>query len=670
MTTPALPGPLGAQLQALFQRYPDPDTIALVWPEPLAEAEYQLEVAATPVRLVYCPSELAMRAHLAAPPPDARRLVLVSPFDAADLSKDVLARLWRREPRQINPWRTLEQLLQVATLDPRLTGQNYRWIAPLLVSHYEAYRDHLAFGQVLTFEQAWRALGVALLDYRSPEVDLESLLAWSLAPGAAAAVAALPAEVRDHLQDWLAPRLGPQAEVVHTLWCQGQVADMVALGAVCQLLYAPSTGAKDDGIVEARIRLGERFFGGARLDPSVLRAFGEQSVAFVVRRWPGESAALLAGPIPRAEHILASLHQRALAIASDLMPGGYEQRLSALAKALGALEKKGGMARAQACLAAVEAHRLASLRPEQVDRVRHALRLGDWLHRDPTPAATAAEAMGHYAADGSFLDCARSRIWAGDEHEGLNGHYQRLSQRVRERREAQNRAFAHHLDAVARGDPCGPALWPVEKPLWPVEKALEALVAPLARENPVLLLVLDGMSQAVYHELAQDLVAHHWMELQPQVGPLSLYAVLPSITQYSRYSLLAGRLGQGLGDAEGKAFAAHPALRAAASTRAPPVLYHKAELQQPGGGGLDDDVRAVIAAREHRVTAAVINGIDDQLASNAQLAVAWRLSTIPLLQQLLAAAREAQRWLIITSDHGHVLDHAMGYRKGGSDGGE
>ena len=49
------------------------------------------------------------------------RLVLLSRFDEVHLAKDVLARLWKNEPQRISPWKTLQQLIRVREIDPRLT---------------------------------------------------------------------------------------------------------------------------------------------------------------------------------------------------------------------------------------------------------------------------------------------------------------------------------------------------------------------------------------------------------------------------------------------------------------------------------------------------------------------------------------------------------------------
>ena len=47
----------------------------------------------------------------------------------------------------------------------------------------------------------------------------------------------------------------------------------------------------------------------------------------------------------------------------------------------------------------------------------------------------------------------------------------------------------------------------------PVERVLGGLVAPLAREAPILLLVLDGLSFAVWRVLAETIGRFGWSEL-------------------------------------------------------------------------------------------------------------------------------------------------------------
>lgn len=661
MPVTELPGPVLAQLQAVLAQDAAADRVALVWPEPLESDESRLSIGATQMHVVYCPSELAIRERLVSHRGGGERLVILSPFDEMRLGKDVLARLWSNEPKRVSPWRTLEQLLRVNQIDPRLTGKEYRWIAECLVSTYERYRSRVSFGEVLDFDKAWEALAFALLDYREATLDLESLLAWSLDPKSSERVSALPGEVKSHLGDWFEPRLNGTAELVQTLWLAENTADMVAVGLVCDLLYSQGSGERQE-VFQARGRLTERFLSGARIDTDVLRRFGDAASRFVGKQLRNGGRALVSSQVTRAEQALASLDMRHLAVESDLLFEGYGQRLDAFAVALAKSAKKGVTKTTLGYLQAIERHQLADVRREQVETARHAVRVCQWLHSNQPNAIGAAKQIGQYVADGGFVDWSRSRIWAGDEHEGLSRAYRSISQQVRERRESMNEAFSTELKSIARGDKLATGIWPVES-------ALDSLVAPLAKQHPVLLLVLDGMSQAVYQELAEDLTANHWVELQPSAceGSACLAAALPSITQVSRYSLLAGTLGQGNSSDEKKAFSSNSSMKSLASTKFPPVLYHKAELQQPGSGGLAPDVRSVISSQEHRIVAAVINAIDDQLSSNAQLSVEWRVTAIRVLHQVLEAARESERIVILTSDHGHVLDHDMKYRKTDSD---
>ncbi|RLJ22035.1 BREX-2 system phosphatase PglZ [bacterium endosymbiont of Escarpia laminata] len=663
MAESVIPGPVKAQLQAILTQDAKADRIALVWHEPIDPVESEGEIANIRLRLVYCSSELSIRERLVLHKTGDQRLVMLSPFDETRLAKDVLARLWRNEPHRISPWRTLEQLLRVGQIDPRLTGKEYRWIAECLVSSYDRYRTHINFGEVLDFDKAWEALALGLLGYREPSLDLDSLLNWSLNSGVSDTVAALPKEVSDHLSDWLKPRLDKLTLLVETLWAQGHAGDMLAVGLVCSLLYGEGAGQTQE-IFQARGSFTERFLGGAKLDSSVLRSFGDAATAFAGQALQRGNQAGINAALTHAEQVLASLDLMSLAAESDLLPAAFGLRLDQFANCL--KQSIGGkpVQSTLAALAALQCHQLAKVRKDQVRTAELAVRTCVWLQTDVPEKLSAATIIRGYVAEGGYIDWARSRIWSGDEHEAVSNAYQQLTKKVTTRREALNQDFSHHLPAVARGDQLGNGIWPVES-------VLDALVVPLAKpkQQQVLLLVLDGMSQAVFRELSDDLIRNHWVELQRggSQGPECLLSALPSITRISRYSLLAGVLGEGTSADEKKAFASHQGLKSLASTKFPPVLFHKADLQQTGSGALASGVREVIAGREHRIVGAVINAVDDQLSSNAQLSVNWSVESVSLLRQILEAARESGRLVIFTSDHGHVLDHDMKYTKSPSE---
>ena len=648
-----LPSAVLTQVQAILTKDAQADRIALVWPEPIEPRERRRQLSDTALRVVYCPSELAMRELLVAHRPGAERLVMLSPFDETRLSKDVLARLWGCEPKRISPWRTLEQLLRVRQIDPRLTAKSYRWIAEALVDGYERYRGRIAFGDVLDFDKAWRALALALLDFAGEALDLDALLDWSRGAAVDAAVCALPATVVAHLGDWLAPRLGASTELVLSLWRQGHAGDMVAIGLVCSVLYRAGL-TPDQALFQARGRLRERVIGGARIADSTLEDYGRTTVGYLERLLIERPYRVLNAALAQAEQILASLDMQPLAAASDLLPGGYGQRLDRLAQALTAALAGKPIAPALAALADLRRHQLAKVRTEQLSTAELAVRACRWLKTAEVERGSLLQEVQDYVASGGYLDWARGRLWSGDEHEALNRVYTQLVSQVGARRERLNERFSHHLPAIARGDQ-------VDASVLPVERALDGLVAPLAKQQPVLVLVLDGMSHAVYRELAGDLLHHGWVELQPadRTAPCCLLAALPTLTQISRFALLAGTLGEGCGADEKKAFAAHPALKALSSTKFPPLLFHKSDLQQPGSGALAEGVREIIAGQAHKVVGAVINAVDDQLSSGAQVSVRWSVASIGVLRQILEAARESRRLVILTSDHGHVLDHDM-----------
>ena len=660
----AVPTPVLAQVEAILRSDAGADRIALVWPDPIDPPESRARVGGTDLRFVYCASELAMRELVVSQGQagDGERLVMLSPFDETRLGRDLSARLWGLAPRHISAWRTLLELTGAREIDPRLTRKSYRWITECLVDAYDRYRGRIGFGEVLDFESAWRALALGLLDLADPAADLDALFQWSRRATASASVAALPEAMRAHLEDWLGPRLGPFTGVVLALWRGERAGEMLSFGLVCDLIYAPGR-APDQALLHARGRLAERLLGGERLADATLAGYGRAAVAFIERALradlEGPGIIAFAPVLSGAEQLLDALDLRPLAAESDLLPAGFRLRLDGFADALDrALATPGdplAAMPARAALAALERHALARTRRQQVDTAALALRACAWLGTAQPEYPTLGAALADCVDNLGHLDFARSRLWSGDEHEGLGRVYGLASQRLAERRERLNERFSRHLPAIARGDRTDPIGLPVER-------ALDELVGPLASLAPVLLLVVDGMSLAVYRQIASDLLRREWVELRPLAAdaPRCLLAALPTLTRLSRCSLLAGALGEGGQVEEKRAFAGHSALRF--SSRFPPRLFHKGDLQQPGSGGLAGPVREVIAGREHRVVGVVLNAVDDQLASNAQLCVDWTVDSIALLRQTLEAARESGRLVILTSDHGHVLDHDMELR--------
>ncbi|WP_447763841.1 BREX-2 system phosphatase PglZ [Pseudomonas reinekei] len=672
---PTLPIPVLTQLQAVFQRDTEADCIALVWTHPLTTPVVEQVVEGRRVRAVYCISELAMREALVKHHQDRKdhseRLVLLSGFAETKLAMDVLARLWRNEPQRISPWKTLQQLIRVRDIDPRLTRKHGRWVAEAMLNGVERYQGKISFGDVLDEETAWRAIAMAHLNYQEATLDLQSVLSWSTKVDVSALLTALSGDIRDNLGDWLARGLPETHEVVSTLLLNDQGSDLLPVALACSVLFSSDIERLHVlDVSQLHISRGifrERYLGGKKIEFRMLEPLGEVAIA-LVRHWIGALGfPSYARYLSKTEQILASLDMQAAAEHSALLPCGLQARFNAFAVALDQALDGGDCMDAESALQQIEMHCLSGLDrySETVARANMSMRLLRWLKRTPAAEGTVVSLITDYIDQGGFCDWARAEIWAGDAHDALNCVYQKLSGQVGRYRERQNRAFGQQLAAIARGDH-------LPGRLIPVERALDNLVAPLAEKGQVLLLVLDGMSEAVYRQLSEDLVRNNWLELQPieTQGDACLVAALPTVTQVSRCSLLSGELCEGNANDEKKAFTSHAQLKKLASTKFPPQVYHKQDLSQSGSGSLHNSVRGVIAGKEHRILAVVINAIDDQLSSSSQVKVDWSFETVALFRHVMEAAREAGRVVIVTSDHGHVLDHDSVYQQSADDNGE
>jgi hypothetical protein len=181
------------------------------------------------------------------------------------------------------------------------------------------------------------------------------------------------------------------------------------------------------------------------------------------------------------------------------------------------------------------------------------------------------------------------------------------------------------------------------------------------------------MGLAVADEVFEALAAEDWTQAMPaqQASWPTGVAMLPTVTEVSRTSLLCGRRVDGGQTDERAGFAGHPALRAVSPPNRPPVLFHKGQLVGTSGRSLSEAVEAAIADPAQRVVGVVINAVDDHLDRGQQIGVRWDVASLGPLRWLLDAARDAERVLVVTADHGHVI-HGEGatLRPAGSDGGE
>ncbi len=286
-----------------------------------------------------------------------------------------------------------------------------------------------------------------------------------------------------------------------------------------------------------------------------------------------------------------------------------------------------------------------------------ALRLCRWLATDQKPPAGFAALACAYAHDGAFVDWARLKLLGGDELAALSAACKDLTIAVREGREKFNGLFAE-----------SPRIWNAEGSSTvgcvPVERILEETVAPLAQQSHVLLLVLDGLSFPIFRELSVDLQRLGWAEAVPVNAARADVAIaaLPTVTEISRTSLLCGRLASGAANVEKSGIGTYPALLAASKAAGKPIVFHKGELGD--AIGLVEEIREAVGTRNRRIVAVVYNAVDDHLSGSDQLHLRWSLDDLRLLKPLLYEAQTAGRALVITADHGHVIDEKTAQRSG------
>ena len=237
----------------------------------------------------------------------------------------------------------------------------------------------------------------------------------------------------------------------------------------------------------------------------------------------------------------------------------------------------------------------------------------------------------------------------------LGAAYAQLWEAGKLRRAALDEIFARKLAnwTHSSAEPAGLLL---------VENLLERVARPLAAKRLPVVVVLDGMSVAVGCELAGELAeAGVWLEAgRRQDGREPALATVPSVTAISRTSLLTGTLRTGGQPEEKAGFAKFWGKHKAR-------LFHKAELRPDPGQALSDDVRQAILDPE-TVVGVVLNTIDDTLDRGKPGGPAhWTVQTVTYLQPVLDEARRAGRPVILTADHGHVLDRGQSSSKAESE---
>ncbi|MBT2396440.1 BREX-2 system phosphatase PglZ [Streptomyces sp. ISL-100] len=603
-------------------------------------------------------------------------LVVLTDAEEAELGSGLLARVYQNRVYPIEPWSVVRQLFGAREIDPRLTAEG--WAAEALIDAAGQGDWPKVPGAMLSRDTALARLAVTRLSTSAHRLNVDSLdlhafLAWSLAPGASERLAVLGGQERRGLTKWLTDpdRAGESAGALSALFAlfdAGRGTDTAPMGLVCSALWGPDAPSSAD---RARGRA-EQVFNATWLDDSAFAVFGTQTQSYVRALLLSRTAAVDspdgADPyavLDRAETLIRQFGAEEAAGSSTLLPSGLQARFGAVAQALtrcvpADASKPPSEPRIHALADAVrrlDDHVLTGWGSsrDSVVRIRMAQRLVQWLAQGEEACfATAAQAVNLHIGEYGWVDLATGHIHDGDSaHPELSSAYSALHAAVHARRHAVDEAFAARLaDEVASDSEPAEALV--------VESFARRVLAPVVKASrngahPLLFLLLDGASAAIAADLAEQLRARAWVEHDPVIdvpGPphrRAMTSALPSLTTVSRGSLFAGELVE-LGQGEERSrFVGHQFWNGAAVR-----LFHKAGLRGEAGTPLGTELTEALADPGTHV-AVVVNTIDDRLREDRPVSN-WQLDELLGVAELLASARINGRAVVITSDHGHIID--------------
>ncbi|MFD7603147.1 BREX-2 system phosphatase PglZ [Streptomyces mirabilis] len=628
------------------------------------------------------PSPLAVHElvldHLAGRRPGPAVLVVLTDREPNELDPAILARVHKLRIDTVDSWDVVREAFGARQIDPRLRDVNFAaealldatppggwppvpggWLSRQYALTALAQR-RLRLGRYDTEGGTWH-LG-------DDRLDAQALLHWSTRPGAPERLLNLRGPERAGLTAFLGEedQAGLAGRALLALVDAERGAAAAAFGLVCAALWQHAEAAPET--YQARGRA-ERYFGdqppavGEQLD-ALVSVFGRGAEEYVTTLLTAghRNGGADADRAREARRTTGTVLDRAAVLArqfgaeqavrtSPVLRGGLEARFTTVGQALTA----GDTAAVADAVQRLEDHQLAG-EPEEsarIERARMGQRLTRWLATDPpADTPTVADAIQRHVAETGWADLALEHIEAGgDPDPVLKTAYDTLGTRVRDRRRQIDASFAHTLASWTQaGTQSGSMLT--------VETFLHRVVGPVVRrdqERRVLLLVLDGMSAAIANELGEEL-RRSWAEFDPLAEGTphrrAMAAALPTLTAVSRTSLFAGTLMKGTQAEEKRLF---PTLKLWGG--APAAVFHKDDLRTESAGDTFGPALTQALTDGHTHVAVVLNAIDDRLAKEQKLGDgAWRVDDVPGLRDLLRIAAAQGMAVIVTSDHGHVID--------------
>ncbi len=640
-----------AQLAAIRKKIPTAKSVAIRSKAKWTGSTRQQD--GTEIYFIHqCDSPLAMRIALREAG-DRVTTVLITDLDDHEIGDDILVRLKPRKLVPLDSWQIVKALFQARTIDPRIT--QHAWIAEMLMELIPTEGFPPVASGFLDAETVWTILLNRLIGLDATCPDLLAILKWSTEPSLVARFRKTPVVFREAAIEWLVMSAGPTIATVLHCVASSERPDALPIGLAAGVVFHSQAKGK---LEKAAGKLEERYLGGSSPALAVVDRWAASATEVI--RLQLSDAKLKQQLLQRTDEILLEVGAESYASLSDTSPLGFDLRLADFGKQLLASLSQGAPKSLDALFAirqSISQHDRHSRERRRLERVDMAMRLVRWIiDRDVGQDSNSlAEAASQHLAEGGFVDWARLTLRSGDPVRELSEAYAKLFDSVTNLREKQSRRFAELLQDWT-------ASKTTDEMIVPVEQVLDRVVAPIATHKPVLVLVIDGMSVAVFRELMADVLGQDWVLLaEDGIGLRPALATVPSVTEVSRTSLMCGRLMQGNSATEKSGFAEHPALLRTCRSGFPPVLFHKAALHESEDASLAADIRREISSSHRKIVGVVVNAVDDHLLKGEQIDTRWSRDEIKVLPVLLHEAKAAGRTVIMISDHGHILDcHAKG----------
>lgn len=556
------------------------------------------------------------------------RAIILTDRPAEDLGDAVLSRAYKCGIELPDEWQAVPRLFPGATE----VGRDLRrldWAATALLDHQPPGGWPRSVEPALTARHAVGSLLARVLGLGADtQLDGVLLLTALGRRNVRAAWATVDAQLRRHLIDWAGSELGEPAASALQIAQRNEHVTPLAVGLALDVLWPEDGEPPTETQVSARVRV-ESFIDGKAVPVDGAKAIARLAKAAVLRLEVDNSPELGVG-LQQAEALLGDLGWSQGAQQSAVLHPGYLARVRALASALTSGDN------VEEALVRVLEHRDANASQAPAMAVR--------LHRWLATAEEASTSLGSdfqlQMNDGAWVDAAVGAVWHGSADPVVAEAYQQLLDKVHVRRKQRDSAAASRLDqANGAGD----------QQAIGVERLLAEIVDPWRRQGGALLVVLDGMSSAIATALASEVARLGLVEWVPARthARQSVVAAMPSLTNISRTSLFCGEIRSGTGEDEKRGLAtAFPGAK----------LFHKNDLRAEGGASLPGDVMAAIRDAAVPVVGVVINAIDDATHKNDMSAWDWDLRSLDPLRALLEATIAARRAVILTSDHGHVVE--------------